>query len=126
MAVEERLAEITAREENASGGPWHVKDNYGGDDIWVGEPGDNRWGSLLHAAYVSEIDKHLAFVGRGGTDEDAPFIAHARADVPYLLDLVKGFQSGLLLLKVLIKDPGIRNAIDVALAFDPEAEDAQA
>ena len=73
MTIESRLAEIQARVENATHGPWSV---YRGDRI---------------GTYITRPD--LAGVAREWSltwsDADAEFIAHARTDVPWLLGQVE-------------------------------------
>ena len=73
MTIETRLAEIRARVENATEGPWSV---YRGDRI---------------GTYVTRPD--LAGVAREWSltwsDADAEFIAASRTDVPWLLGQVE-------------------------------------
>lgn len=71
---EERLAEIQERTAAATAGPW----NYGGQG-WVfakASRGD-RCGEM--ADLLADLHTH---------DEDALFVAHARTDIPWLLDLI--------------------------------------
>ena len=73
MTIDTRLAEIRARVEAATEGPWSV---YRGDRI---------------GTYVTRPD--LAGVAREWSltwsDADAEFIAHSRTDVPWLLGQVE-------------------------------------
>lgn len=69
----ERLAEIRARCEAATAGPWWHDWNMGGspNEVWVS--GDS-WGLIC-----------TTDGGVGDEDKDAEFIAHAREDIPALL-----------------------------------------
>ena len=74
MLDEKRLAEIRARVEAATPGPWEVDDKY--SDKFV----------------VCELDEYVAVSASADADigldggPDAEFIAHARRDIPDLLD----------------------------------------
>lgn len=75
MMTDEELNEIQRRCEKASAGPWKSyvegRDHWGGDSIIVTGEGENRGEDL----YIS-----------GATNDDQDFIAHARQDIPRLLD----------------------------------------
>lgn len=66
-----RLAEIRAREEAATPGPWRVENNQ--QDL-------NRWVS----SDDQTLDINFGYLGNS-TQNDARFVAHAREDVPWLL-----------------------------------------
>ncbi|MFE3657220.1 hypothetical protein [Streptomyces sp. NPDC059165] len=70
----DRLAEIAAREAAATEGPWTVCDNY--SDV-LGPDGDQL------ASYWNPTAE----------DSNGEFIAHARADVPWLLAEVRRLQG---------------------------------
>ena len=75
----ERLAEIRVRERAASKGPWwtdRLAESDGSESIGV-DAGDDHW-----IVPCQDLDP-----------ADAEFIAHARADVPALLDEVDGLRA---------------------------------
>jgi len=88
MLDNERLAEIRARVEAATPGPWvadppvaKVDNNW---NRWtVMHPTDGRLGTWFVASLVPDVDR-LQDVEQ--EHSDAEFIAHARQDVPDLLD----------------------------------------
>ena len=83
--IDERLAAIRARAEAATPGPWHIED-------------DSNFKNEEHAgSVVTEQGYYLAKIEPDVDDADgnAEFIAHAREDVPYLLDLVTALSSPL-------------------------------
>ena len=73
--IDEELDEIRRRCEKASAGPWKSyvegRDHWGGDSFILTGDGENRGEDL----YIS-----------GATNDDQDFIAHARQDIPRLLD----------------------------------------
>lgn len=73
MTWTDRLAEIRARAEKATLGPWQQ---------WFSDPTAHM---IVAEARASDGFQQVA---ENVTDEDAEFIAHARTDIPYLLDLV--------------------------------------
>ena len=74
MLTDERIAEIRARVEAATPGPWEVDDKYS-DQFVVCELDE-------YVAVSASTDADIGLDGRA----DAEFIAHARQDVPDLLD----------------------------------------
>ena len=73
---EKRLAEIRARVEAATPGPWEVDDKYS-DGFVVCELDE-------YVAVSTSTDADIGLDGRA----DAEFIAHARQDIPDLLDMM--------------------------------------
>ena len=74
MTAAARIAQIRARVEAATPGPWH--------DVEGATPG-MYWVELRHRATICD------FPYEQGAQEDAAFIAHARADIPALLAAVE-------------------------------------
>ena len=90
--TEERLVEIRGREKVATQGPWRAK-----CEILEADECGNATAEIT---YVSTNDKGICILyGRGhddaNTQEDATFIAHAREDVPALLDEVERLRAEL-------------------------------
>lgn len=88
--AEERLAEIRAMEKAATQGPWWAK-----CEIIEADECGNTTAAMT---YVSTNDKGICILyGRGHDDanahEDAAFIAHAREDIPALLDEVERLRA---------------------------------
>ena len=80
--TEQELADIRARCEAATGGPWRFveegRDNTSGDSFIMTGPPRGRNGDL-----------YLTTDKRDGSHADYEFIAHARQDIPRLLDEVE-------------------------------------
>ena len=72
--TDEQLAAIRARAEAATPGPWHVP---GGDD------GGADWVDKANGDMVCQCTSY----------RNAPFIAHAREDIPALLAHIDGLQA---------------------------------
>lgn len=90
--TEERIAEIRGREKAATPGPWRAK-----CEILEADECGNATAAMT---YVSTNDKGICILyGRGHDDtnaqEDAAFIAHAREDIPALLDEVERLRADL-------------------------------
>lgn len=88
--TEERIAEIRGREKAATQGPWRTK-----CEILEADECGNATAEMT---YVSTNDKGICILyGRGHDDanaqEDAAFIAHAREDIPALLDEVERLRA---------------------------------
>ena len=88
--TEERIAEIRAREKAATQGAWRAKS----EALEADECGN----ATAEMTYVSTNDKGICILyGRGHDDanaqEDAAFIAHAREDIPALLDEVERLRA---------------------------------
>lgn len=79
MTDEKRLAEIEARCKAASPGPWEWSGRKQEDDGWIWHP----QGSMLADTMVTLADTYE------DDHKDLDFIAHARADIPWLLDQVR-------------------------------------
>ncbi len=100
----ERLAEIQARTDKATPGPWLCG---GGDTIGLGienhSPGSFSYDIELATVSFQRDREHDAQRSRkrgvevtlGTTEADAQFIAHARQDVPWLLAQVARLQAAL-------------------------------
>jgi len=69
----DRLAEIRARLDAATPGPWTPEETQRGHDIWW-QPGEGMRDGRVANVYV---------------ERDAHFIAHAPADIAWLLDEVE-------------------------------------
>lgn len=91
----ERLAEIRQRLTGATDGPWIVD-----------EPQRTKAGTLLYVIHSASTEEDVAGVELDGdaavwshhrtaAEEDAAFIAHARSDVPALLDEVDRLRTKL-------------------------------
>lgn len=86
MTDEERLAEIEARAAKATAGPWAV-DGSSAADIALGVTyGDDT------ETWVQSSTGHIDDEG-GHTVDDAQFIAHARTDVPWLVERVRALTA---------------------------------
>jgi len=72
MIDEKRIAEIRERCEKASPGPWNI------NNVEIG----NGKRICLFENQIQGTDNKPV----GATDSNAGFIAHAREDIPYLLD----------------------------------------
>lgn len=88
--TEERLAEIRGREKVATQGTWRAK-----CEILEADECGNATATMT---YVSTNEKGICILyGRGHDDtnaqEDAAFIAHAREDIPALLDEVERLRA---------------------------------
>ena len=88
--TEERLVEIRGREKAATQGPWRAKS----EALEADECGN----VTAAMTYVSTNDKGICILyGRGhddaNTQGDAAFIAHARQDIPALLDEVERLRA---------------------------------
>lgn len=83
----DRLEEIRARAGSATPGPWFPWDRGVGWHIAITKNREQPWGmpKLLPEGNDTDI----------GRREDAEFIAHARADVPWLCDEVERLASEL-------------------------------
>lgn len=102
----DRIAEIRQREQQATKGPWCagrlIYDQAGDYVVWK-----HRGDGEIHLggpqrSYVGNVGECIQPVMPVEADQlfeaekaDAEFIAHARQDVPYLLDLVASLQSRL-------------------------------
>lgn len=97
-----RLADIERRAAAATPGPWSSSSfddwsftsNYGIGDFTQDPPKIVSWseGNGPLGSYYDEPGKDYhgeRIQTSSSTDEDDEFIAHARQDIPYLLDLVK-------------------------------------
>lgn len=84
--ITERLAEIEARMEAATEGPWRFEpegESHCGEPQCCSEYWDNRiWGADRVLA-----ESHMLY------EADAEFIAHARTDVPWLVEQVRELQA---------------------------------
>ena len=78
--IQARLAEIQARAESATIGPWRVMDRpaelNGRPHVGVEAPHVERWNVVALTGHTGEHPMNVP---------DAEFIAHARDDVPFLL-----------------------------------------
>jgi hypothetical protein len=81
-----RLEEIEARVNAATEGPWQVKP---GDFVsFLGE----QFFQVLNTK--PDVDGDLSLISANRVSlENAEFIAHARTDVPYLLELCKSLEA---------------------------------
>lgn len=78
-SLEKRLAEIEARVDGAKGAPWVAE----GAEIYLGVSFGNE-GVAWMQTWTGQI-----YAEGGHTEDDAEFIAHAREDVPWLIDRVR-------------------------------------
>lgn len=79
MNAAERLAAITARADKATEGPWGIETHYG--------MSQSRRRQIVAPGWMTPI----AVLGKENPygDGDAEFIAHARSDVPWLVEQVR-------------------------------------
>lgn len=79
------LRDVRSRAEKATKGPWVASgDSWGGDDYWTVVAPDGAVVAMEpteFSAYESG-----AFISTNGLEANRDFIAHARSDVPMLLD----------------------------------------
>lgn len=85
-----RQSEIRARVEAASEGPWKRHTEFV-NDVWTGK--DGRMGSILTSVRHHKLGKMGEFKDLMG--EDAEFVAHARQDIPWLLDRLESVEAEL-------------------------------
>lgn len=90
----EELDAIRARCEKATKGPWNASAHLSG--TCYGWDWQERFSAFNVAPHIASGTRG----GKPGDDglpqaiADAEFIAHARSDVPALLDLIEEFQQG--------------------------------
>jgi hypothetical protein len=89
MTTTDQLADIEARADAATDGPWNIA---------VSE--DRKWALVL--ADAGTADERI--VVRSISDDDAEFIAHARTDIPALLAMVREQRERLDTADALIRD----------------------
>lgn len=79
MSISDRLAEIHYRTDNATDGPWKIETHYG--------MCQSRRRQIVVPGWMTPI----AVLGQENPygDPDAEFIAHARTDVPWLIEQVR-------------------------------------
>jgi len=75
--TDERLAEIKAREAKATPGPWQAFDTHGTYRDQLGDKQPGWW--------IPEMETLGDDVCSAMLEQDAVFVANARADIPYLL-----------------------------------------
>lgn len=88
MTIETRLAEIRARVEAATEGPWEDVVNDLNEDVDVWRDGESR----LWVANTGNLFTESAQLARQ-TLADAEFIAASRTDLPALLAAVEAFKE---------------------------------
>lgn len=101
MTDQQRIAEIAARCERATPGPWEYFDN--------GFDGEIR-STTARSKYIGEpkiICGGEPCEGRIDNCPDAHFIAHAREDIPYLLDLLAEREKEIGRLQSIINSPAV-------------------
>lgn len=81
----DRLDEIRARTAAATPGPWHAWDRGCGWRIALGFDGDGWPTAYLPEGHRTDISRY----------EDAEFIAHSRADMPWLCDEIDRLRAGI-------------------------------
>ena len=79
MSAADRLVEIQARADAATDGPW----SFVADTRLTDTTSQWRIGSVAACADVASVTRF------GDDHDDAEFIAHARADVPALVDALR-------------------------------------
>lgn len=88
--TDDRLAQIRDRTENATQGPWRaLTSGVRNGDHWSVhyQHSDARWWPIAHIASQDGANE-------GQRQPDAEFIAHARQDVPWLLDQLDQARRG--------------------------------
>lgn len=88
---EERMAKISARASAALVGPWHT----GGYSRRDGRETQNVWGPRAKPEHQSGPVVALDCRAHG----DAEFIAHARSDIPWLLDEIACYKKNLMMVE---------------------------
>jgi len=83
MSINDKLDEIEARVEAASEGPWE------GGRTTYGDPTDGPTHVCIRQEGSAWTDHLFAVEGHQQAGRDAAFIAHARTDVPWLVEQVK-------------------------------------
>lgn len=80
--ITERLAEIEARVEAATEGPWRFQPE---GESHCGEPQccSDYWDNRIWGADRVLAESHML------SEADAEFVAHARTDVPWLIEQVR-------------------------------------
>lgn len=88
--MSDRLAEIEARADAATPGPWEADLDRHGETrgIWPTTPG----GEQIIGSYVA-ADGFDSVGWSGGTDDNLRFIAHARDDIPWLINRVRELEA---------------------------------
>ena len=81
--MSDRLSEIRARAEAATPGPW------------VAEREDDYEWTVVGSTYEPDCRYVIADCGFDSPQSNATFIAHARADIPYLLAEVERLRAAL-------------------------------
>ena len=105
-----RLDEIRAREQAATKGPWGVGEDSESSRAWFTRPFPEFKGNDGRPIHLSI------------TPAETEFIAHAREDVPWLLDLVRRQAAALAAVEVqaaaleeMAEQPGFNGAVGSAL-----------
>jgi hypothetical protein len=96
--TDQRIADIRARLEQASKGPWRVAPRSSDDEIANVVSDYEVIPNGARANWIAELDASLDFDSHREDDiaqmvANAEFIAHARQDIPYLLDLLVSLQG---------------------------------
>jgi hypothetical protein len=95
---EARLQEIEARAQAATAGPWAADTTEPHDMVVWGAPGTAapRYEGDDGSPLIINIGEPVARIGDVcGSSADTHFIAHARQDIPWLLDRVRSLESRL-------------------------------
>lgn len=97
--VTARLAEIEARANRATPGPWKTRGEGRADtdDSWVRILGNihndgkssTRVATVDTFGFVDDETAQASYEGEADAEADAEFIAHARADVPWLVERLR-------------------------------------
>ena len=88
-ALRERLKEIKARYTHANPGPWIIeRGGYSGNNWMVGDFGicerDGKDYRVIVTTYAVNASRLC-----GDAEDDAHFVAHAREDVPWLVEQIE-------------------------------------
>lgn len=94
MTPEQRYAEIEAREKAATPGEWTCNDHAGWAHPYVSvdAPSHTKLKDVINIRDIEEGGIGATYSTRGKLEieiDNAKFIAHARADIPYLLARVR-------------------------------------
>lgn len=100
MLTDDQLAEIRKRADAATPGPWEWW--YDDDGVWAVSLGQERqcaeiFGPHVYVSLNGALQIYLGAESRTGcmAEGDEEFIAHARADVPALLDEIARLKAEL-------------------------------
>lgn len=93
--MEKRLAEIQTRADAATPGPWTADTGVRGDCVVWGPNGQFLANHQAEPHWLPDANGRKRSVAFDVDRRDCEFIAHAREDVPFLLDKVRRLEHEL-------------------------------